>query len=48
MTASFDPVHKDIEGWWFWIETWADRNGPYLDEATARANLDKYCKDWLA
>lgn len=24
-----NPVHCDADGWWFWIETWAEREGPF-------------------
>lgn len=44
---SKDPVHHDDEGWWFWIETWADRRGPFETEAQARAELGRYVKEEL-
>jgi hypothetical protein len=37
-----DAVHRDADGWWFWTETQADREGPYPDEATAHAKLSFY------
>src|SRR5262245_10507210 len=24
-----DPVHCDVDGWYFWDETWSDRDGPF-------------------
>ena len=41
-----DSVHQDEEGWWFWIETWADREGSFETEEAARHQLNRYC-DWL-
>lgn len=37
-----DPLHSDKHGWWFFDETWSDRHGPYADEETARAELERY------
>ena len=38
-----DPVHHDEdEGWFFWEETWADRQGPYPTEEIARKELARY------
>lgn len=41
---SHDPVHRDKEDmkWYFWDETWADRNGPFDTELIAREKLKKY------
>ena len=39
-----DPVHQEGDGWYFWDKTWADRNGPFSNEATARAELKRYCE----
>ncbi len=39
---TFDPVHQDDAGWWFYDETWADRHGPYACEKTARRELYAY------
>ena len=42
-----DPVHQDDDGqWYFWIETWHDRDGPYETEGEARFTLDNYIA-WL-
>ena len=43
-----DPVHLNEEDnqWYFWMETWHDRYGPYESEGIARKALDEYCK-WL-
>jgi NTP pyrophosphatase (non-canonical NTP hydrolase) len=42
-SSGTDPVHQD-GAWYFWDETWADRNGPFAEEATARAELKRYCE----
>ncbi len=47
MLVKTDPVHCENGGWWFWIETWADRIGPYEDEITAHTELDRYCAEVL-
>lgn len=39
-----DPVHFDDGKWWFYEETWADRQGPFDTEAAARTALSKYAK----
>lgn len=39
-----DPVEEEVDGWWFWDETWADRIGPFSSEKIAREALDKYCR----
>lgn len=42
-----DPVHRAEDGlWYFWDETWANRDGPFSDEAAAREALAKYV-EWL-
>jgi NTP pyrophosphatase (non-canonical NTP hydrolase) len=43
-SSGTDPVHQEGDAWYFWDETWADRNGPFPDEATARAELKRYCE----
>lgn len=42
-----DPVNQAAEDgkWYFWIETWADRYGPYDSEVEARVKLKEYCKE---
>jgi hypothetical protein len=44
-----DPVHQDSKNdqWYFWDEVWADRYGPYITEATARAVFKDYCQTYL-
>lgn len=44
--ASFasDPVHQDAEGWWFWEETWADRQGPF----GSRTEAEKACREYAS
>lgn len=46
---AIDPVHKDDDDgeWYFWIETWADRYGPYINEDTARKEFERYCREVL-
>lgn len=42
-----DPVHKDLNGkWYFYDETWDDRQGPYDTEHEARMGLAAYMT-WL-
>jgi co-chaperonin GroES (HSP10) len=40
-----DPVHEDKDGWWFWDETWADREGPFVGEKEAREALADYARE---
>jgi len=42
-----DPVHRDGGKWYFWIETWADRYGPYSTENEARKALKTYIQRFL-
>jgi hypothetical protein len=37
-----DPVHLEDGQWYFWVETWGDRLGPFATEAEARLHLDLY------
>ena len=41
-----EPNHEhqkwDRSGWYFWDETWADREGPYYTEEAARKALQQY------
>ncbi len=37
-----DPVHSEAGKWYFYDETWADRQGPFDTEAEARASLKHY------
>lgn len=45
--SGVQPNHEhhvwDRTGWYFWDETWADRNGPYYTEEAARKALAAYC-----
>ena len=41
-----DPVHQEEDLWYFWDETWGNREGPYLTEAIARSELEAY-SHWL-
>ena len=42
---SKNPIHKDPDDgkWYYWIETWADRNGPFDTEEECETDLTKYC-----
>lgn len=41
-----DPVFQADDGkWWYWIENWADKNGPFDTESEARTDLQKYCEE---
>ena len=40
----FDPVHKENGKWYYWIETWADKNGPFETEEIAKRELKRYCE----
>ncbi len=54
-----NPVHFNAEstvnwqgdpepiGWYFWIETWADRCGPYDTEAHATTEANRYVREVL-
>lgn len=35
---------SDLEGWYFWTETWADFCGPYTTEDEANKQLTEYSK----
>lgn len=41
-----DPLHEDGGKWYFWEETWADRQGPFETREIALESLRIYC-DWL-
>lgn len=42
-----DPVHCDDGKWYFWDETWADRQGPYDTEDEARNKMQDYVEKVL-
>jgi hypothetical protein len=42
-----DVVHQDKDGWYFWDETWANRQGPYRTKELAQSSLDYYCREYL-
>lgn len=46
MADAQDPVHQEADGWYFYDETWADRQGPFPSEAITRVELKKY-GEWL-
>lgn len=39
---SFQPVHQENGKWYFWIETWADRIGPFDSREEAQSELVRY------
>jgi len=41
-----DPVHQELDKWYYWDETWSYRHGPYSSEIEARSELEMYC-NWL-
>jgi NTP pyrophosphatase (non-canonical NTP hydrolase) len=43
-SSGTDPVHQEGDAWYFWDETRADRNGPFPNEATTRAEQKRYCE----
>lgn len=39
-----DPVEQDEDGkWWFWLETWADKIGPFESKEEVAETLKNYC-----
>jgi len=41
-----NPVHQDRDGkWYFFDETWADRQGPYETEEEANEACAKYADE---
>jgi len=36
------PVHKELEKWYFWDETWAHRYGPFETAKEANEALNYY------
>lgn len=43
-----NPIHQDDDGWWFWQETWADREGPFDTKHEAEDAFAFYCRTVLA
>lgn len=41
------PVHKDTDGWYFWDESWAERQGPFDTRSLAQTALETYCREVL-
>lgn len=41
------PVHKHNDLWWFYNETWSEREGPYSCKQHAEMALDDYCNIFL-
>jgi hypothetical protein len=39
-----DPVHEENGKWYFWEETWADRQGPFDTELQARNACEQYAQ----
>lgn len=42
-----NPIHSEKGKWYFWIETWADREGPFNTQREAEDAMWKYCKTVL-
>ncbi len=44
-----NPVHFDEneKGWYFWTESWADREGPFETLEEAYAVFEYYCRTEL-
>jgi hypothetical protein len=42
--APSDPVGRIGDDWGFWEENWADWNGGYADEPSARAACREHCR----
>lgn len=40
------PTHEENGKWYFWDETWTERQGPYETEEECGQSLSKYC-DYL-
>lgn len=41
-----EVIHKEVDGWYFWDETWAYRHGPFMTEKECKIKLTKYA-NWL-
>jgi hypothetical protein len=41
-------IHQDENAWWFYVETYADRAGPYGSYEEAAKELDRYCEEVLS
>ena len=39
-----NPVHKCDGKWYFWLETWNNKIGPYNTKEEAKEALTRYCK----
>jgi len=44
MLSDTNPVHEENGKWYFWIETWHDREGPFSSEAQANMALNIHCE----
>ncbi len=42
-----NPVHEENGKWYFWIESWHDRFGPYDTKEECEKQFDHYCKNVL-
>jgi len=38
------PIHSDLEGWWFWDETWTNRIGPFKSKEESEIAINHYAK----
>lgn len=42
-----NPYQKDENGKWYWNDETGLEEGPYDSEGAAKADLDRYCKEFL-
>jgi hypothetical protein len=42
-----NPLHKHVDGWYYFDETWVYENGPFTSEEDAYESLHAYCDDLL-
>lgn len=41
------PIFRDMDGWYFWDETWADKHGPFKTWNEVNTQLKNYCEHVL-
>ena len=42
-----NPIHQEDGKWYFWEETWADRQGPFDTLQECKDVLKRYCIEYL-
>lgn len=45
--AAVDPVHEEDGRWYFYEETWADRQGPFDSREEAAEACERYAREVL-